>query len=135
MKKAKSKKPGSAPKKVYNSIPKTVDDYFSRIPDHAREPLTKLRAAIRSAVPVGSTEVINYRIPAFRYERVLVWYAAFAKHCSLFPTAAIVHDFADELRGFQTSVGTIQFPLDKPIPTELVKKIVRARVAHLQHNH
>lgn len=132
MKKTKSKKRTSAPKQ-YAGIPKTVEEYFARVPEAAREPLKKLRAAIRSAVPLGTLEVINYRIPAFKHERVLVWYAAFAKHCSLFPTKAVLEEFADELRGFATSVGTVQFPLERPIPTELVKKIVRARVAQVQH--
>ncbi|HVB87578.1 MAG TPA: DUF1801 domain-containing protein, partial [Candidatus Dormibacteraeota bacterium] len=59
---------------------------------------------------------------------VLVWYAAFSDHCSLFPTAAPIAQFKDELKSFSTSKGTIQFPLDKPLPTALIKKIVKARV-------
>jgi len=89
----------------------------------------KLRAAIRASVPADATEIISYRIPAFARDGVLVWYAAFAKHCSLFPTAAVIDEFRDELKGFTVSKGTIQFPLDKPLPIALVKKIVKARVA------
>jgi uncharacterized protein YdhG (YjbR/CyaY superfamily) len=91
--------------------------------------LQQIRDAIRSVVPLEATEVISYKIPAFRHKKVLVWYAAFSNHCSLFPTAAVVERFKDELRGYSTSKGTIHFPLDKPIPVELIKKMVRARVA------
>ena len=89
----------------------------------------KLRAAIRSAVPPEATETISYRIPAFKYKGVLVWFAAFSNHCSLFPTASVVEAFKNELKGFRTSKGTIHFPTDKPLPTALVKKLVQARVS------
>jgi uncharacterized protein YdhG (YjbR/CyaY superfamily) len=91
--------------------------------------LNTIRAAIRSAVPRGSTEIISYGIPAFKYKRVLVWFAAFSDHCSLFPTASVVEAFKNELKGYSTSKGTIQFPTDQPLPTTLVKKLVKARVA------
>ena len=90
--------------------------------------LRKLRAAIRSVVPPEATEVISYRIPAFKHKVVLVWYAAFSDHYSLFPTGSIIEAFKDELKGFSTSKGTIHFPLDKPVPTALIKKLVKARV-------
>jgi uncharacterized protein YdhG (YjbR/CyaY superfamily) len=63
---------------------------------------------------------------------VLVWYAAFSNHCSLFPTAAIIEKFKNELKGFPTSKGTIHFPTDKPLPTALIKKLVKARVAQTE---
>jgi uncharacterized protein YdhG (YjbR/CyaY superfamily) len=88
-----------------------------------------MRAAIRSAVPREATEVISYRIPAFKHGVVLVWYAAFADHCSLFPTAAVIEKFKNELNGFSTSKGTIHFSLNKPLPIALIKKLVKARVA------
>ena len=72
--------------------------------------------------------MISYGIPAFKHKKVLVWYAAFSKHCSLFPTASVIEAFKDDLKGFIISKGTIQFPLDKPLPTALIKKIVKARV-------
>ena len=87
-----------------------------------------MRAVIRSAVPPEATETISYGIPAFKYKGVLVWFAAFRDHCSLFPTASVVEAFKNELKGFSTSKGTIQFPTDKPLPIALVKKLVRARV-------
>ena len=109
--------------------PNTVDEYLDGIPQPARGTFNKMRAVIRSAVPAQATEVISYRIPAFKDDVVLVWFAAFSKHCSLFPTAAVIEAFKDELKGFSTSKGTIQFPTDKPLPTALVKKLVKARVA------
>jgi uncharacterized protein YdhG (YjbR/CyaY superfamily) len=80
-----------------------------------------------------TTEVISYRIPMFKYKGMLVGYAAFAKHCSLFPTGSgVIEKFAKELKPYRTSRGTIQFPSDKPLPDALVKKIVRARVRENQ---
>jgi uncharacterized protein YdhG (YjbR/CyaY superfamily) len=107
---------------------KTVDQYIAKVPKPARAAVKTLRAIIRSAMPVGATEVISYRIPAFKRERVLVWYAAFSDHCSLFPTASVIEKFKDELKRFSTSKGTIHFPFDEPLPAALIKKIVKARV-------
>ena len=126
MKKVKSANRSSAAKG--NSVPKTVDEYLAGVPEPARSTLNKMRAAIRSAVPPEATETISYRIPAFKHNGMLVWFAAFANHCSLFPTASIVEAFKNELEGFTRSKGTIQFPTDKPLPIALVKKLVRARV-------
>ncbi len=75
-----------------------------------------MRAAIRAAVPAEAVETISYRMPAFKHKRVLVWFAAFANHCSLFPTASVIEAFRNELEGFTTSKGTVQFPTDKPLP-------------------
>jgi uncharacterized protein YdhG (YjbR/CyaY superfamily) len=99
------------------------------VPEPARTALNKMRAAIRSVVPPAAIETISYRMPAFKHNGVLVWFAAFADHCSLFPTASVVEAFKDELKGFTTSKGTIQFPIDKPLPIPLIKKLVKARVA------
>src|SRR5438094_7272538 len=115
-----------------NSIPKNIDEYLAGVPEPARSTLNKIRAAIRSAVPAEATETISYGIPAFKYKGVLVWFAAFSNHCSLFPTASVIEAFKNELKGFSTSKGTIQFPTDKPLPTALVKKLVRARVSQIE---
>jgi uncharacterized protein YdhG (YjbR/CyaY superfamily) len=127
MKKVKSGKRSSAAKG--NGAPKNVDEYLASVPEPARSTLNKIRAAIRSAVPWGSTEIISYGIPAFKHKRVLIWFAAFSNHCSLFPTASVIEAFKEELKDFSTSKGTIQFPTDRPLPTVLVKKLVKARVA------
>ena len=127
MKKAKSGKSRSTAKASVG--PKDVDEYMASVPEPARTTLSKMRATIRSAVPAGATEVISYRMPAFRHNGVLVWFAAFSDHCSLFPTAAIIEKFKNELKPFSTSKGTIQFPTNKSLPTALIKKLVKARVA------
>lgn len=127
MKKAKPVKRTSAAKS--KADPKTVQEYIARVPEPARSTLNQVRAAIRSEVPPGSTEILSYRIPAFKHKKVLVWYAAFSDHCSLFPTAAVIEKFKDELKDFSKSKGTIHFPMDKAMPTALIKKIVKERVA------
>jgi uncharacterized protein YdhG (YjbR/CyaY superfamily) len=91
--------------------------------------LNKIRATIRSVAPPEATEIISYGLPAFKYKGVLVWFAAFSNHCSLFPGSSVIEAFKNELKGFSTSKGTIQFPLDKPLPAGLVKKLVKARIA------
>lgn len=115
---------GKAPAKA-----KTVDEYLADVPEPAQATLRHIHAVIRSVVPKETTEVISYGIPMFKYNGMLVGYAAFKKHCSLFPTGSSALDqFEKELKGYRTSKGTIQFPPDKPLPDALVKKIVRARV-------
>jgi len=91
-----------------------------------------MRAAIRSAVPPEATEAISYGIPAFKNKGALVWFAAFSDHCSLFPTAAVIEKFKNELKAYSTSKGTIHFPTDKPLPIALIKKLVKARVAQIE---
>jgi uncharacterized protein YdhG (YjbR/CyaY superfamily) len=131
MKKAKSGKRSSTAKS--KAAPKNVGEYFARVPEPARGFLSKMRASIRSAVPPEATETISYGIPAFKHKRVLVWFAAFANHCSLFPTASVIATFKNELKGFSTSKGTIHFPLEKPVPVALIRKLVKARVAGQSH--
>ena len=130
MKRAKVRARGSDTKR--NTAPKNTDEYLARVPEPARSTLKKIRAAIRSAVPPETTEVISYGIPAFKYKGVVVWFAAFSQHCSLFPTASVIETFKNELQGFTLSKGTIQFPVDKPLPATLVKKLVKARVAQIE---
>ena len=130
MRKQKSRKfRSTAKRRTSAKKTKTVDEYFAAIPEPARSALNKMRATIRSAVPAGSTEIISYGIPAFKDKRLLVWFAAFSDHCSLFPTASVIEKFKTDLKGFSTSKGTIHFPTDKPLPTALIKKLVKARVA------
>lgn len=127
MKNPNTSRSGSATKAT--SVPRNVADYIAGIPRSSRKAFAELRSAIQSAVPKDAIEVISYRIPAFRHERVLVWFAAFSNHCSLFPTASVIENFKTDLKSFSTSKGTIHFPNDRPIPKALVKKIVKARVA------
>ena len=129
-KKAHSHARHSAAKR--NLAPKNTDEYLAAVPEPARGMLNKIRATIRSVAPPEATEIISYGLPAFKYKRVLVWFAAFSNHCSLFPGSSVIEAFKNELKGFSTSKGTIQFPLDKPLPVALVKKLVRARIAENQ---
>jgi uncharacterized protein YdhG (YjbR/CyaY superfamily) len=108
---------------------RTVDEYLAETPEPARSTLQHIRKVIKSVVPKETTEVISYRIPMFKFNGMLVGYAAFAKHCSLFPTGSgVIEKFRKELKGYATSRGTIQFPPDKPLPDALLKKIVKERV-------
>ncbi|HVT96091.1 MAG TPA: DUF1801 domain-containing protein, partial [Acidobacteriaceae bacterium] len=105
-----------------------VEDYIAGIPESSRKTFDALRAAARQAAPKEAEEVLSYGIVGLRTDRVLVWYAAFSQHCSLFPTGSVLDQFKEELKGFKVSKGTVQFPLEKPLPVALVKKLVRARV-------
>jgi uncharacterized protein YdhG (YjbR/CyaY superfamily) len=107
-----------------------VEAYLAMVPEPARTTLEKVRAAIRSAAPKEATEGISYGMPAFRYKGALVGYAAFKDHCSFFPmSAALIDTMKDELKGYRTSKGTLQFAMDKPLSAALIKKMVKARVA------
>lgn len=110
--------------------PKTPDEYLAGVPEPAHSTLQHIRAVIQSVVPKETTEVISYGIPMFKYKGMLIAYAAYAKHCSLFPTGSgVIEKFSKELKNYSTNKGTIRFPADKPIPDALIKKIVKARVA------
>jgi uncharacterized protein YdhG (YjbR/CyaY superfamily) len=112
--------------------PASVDAYLASLAEPARSTLKQVRARIRSLVPAETTEVISYGMPAFKHKKVLVWYAGFSDHCSLFPTAAVIDQLKDELKAYRRSKGTIHFPVDKPLPAVLLKKIVKARLALIE---
>jgi uncharacterized protein YdhG (YjbR/CyaY superfamily) len=107
-----------------------VEAYLAQVPEPARSTLEKMRAMIRAATPKEATEAISYGIPSFQLKGGLVWYAAFKNHCSFFPMDhSLEEEFAEMLKQYKTSKGTIQFPVDKPLPKALVVRIVKARVA------
>jgi uncharacterized protein YdhG (YjbR/CyaY superfamily) len=127
----KKRKDGKRAATKKSTAPKNFTEYLANVPKPARTMLVKMRGAIRSALPADATETISSRIPTFRSDKgVLVCYAAFADHCSIFPTAAVIEEFKDELAGFSTSKGTIHFPLGKPLPTSRIRDVVKARVKH-----
>jgi len=131
---SRMKKPASRALKTMptrSTAIKTVDEYLAAVREPASSTLEKVRTMIRSAVPKDATEVISYRIPAFRHKKMIVWYAAFSDHCSLFPTASVIAKFKDELKAYPISKGTIQFPVDKPLPSALLKRIVKARLTDI----
>ena len=109
--------------------PKTVDAYLATLPEPTRSTLKKIRATIRATLPSQATETISYGIPAFKDKGILVWYAGFKDHCSLFPGASMIAAFKDDLKRFHTTKGTIHFPIDKPLPATLLKKLMKARIA------
>jgi uncharacterized protein YdhG (YjbR/CyaY superfamily) len=111
---------------------KTHDDYLAALSDEKRSALEKLRKAISSAAPEAE-ECISYGICAFRQNGMLVGYGAGAKHCSFFlMSGSTVEQHQEELADYDTSKGTIRFPPDKPLPTALVRKLVKARLAENQ---
>lgn len=104
--------------------------YFAALPPAARRRIKQMREVIRAIAP-SATEVISYRIPAFKLDgRMLLWYAAWTEHTSLYPvSAALLRAHGIESKGHMISKGTIRFALDAPLPVTLVKRIVKARVA------
>jgi uncharacterized protein YdhG (YjbR/CyaY superfamily) len=104
----------------------TIDDYINAYPEDVQAILKKMRETIRKAAPEAE-EAISYRIPTFRLNGNLVHFAAFKDHVSFFPTPRGILAFKKELSPYKVSKGTVQFPLDKPIPYELVRKITLFR--------
>ena len=108
-----------------------VEAYLAKVPEPARSALEHLRGVIRRVAPQAE-EHISYGMPAFRQGKGLIGYAAFKKHCSLFPMSGSVYtDMADEVAPWRTSKGTLQFTPDNPVPDALVKKIIEVRLAEI----
>lgn len=111
-----------------NIAVKDIDTYITLQPEALRPELEKMRQTIRSVAP-GAEEVISYGMPAFRYHGMLVGFAAAKKHYGFYPwNGTTVADFKEELAGYVTSKGAIQFSIGKPLPVALIKKIVKARM-------
>jgi uncharacterized protein YdhG (YjbR/CyaY superfamily) len=109
--------------------PQTIDEYLSPLSSEKRATLEKLRKAIKSAAP-KSEECISYQLPAFRLNgRMLVCFAAWANHCAFYPGAYPIEAHKNELKAYETSKGTIRFPIDRPLPATLVRKLVKTRIA------
>lgn len=108
--------------------PTTVDEYIAQCPKNVQPTLKRIRAAILSAAP-GATEKISYKMPAFVLNGTLVWFGAHENHIGFYPTGEGISAFESELSAYKTSKGAVQFPLDKPIPYTLIKRIVKFRVA------
>ena len=107
--------------------PQTVEEYIASYPGHIQILLQEVRRAIREAAP-DAKETISYQIPAFEQNGILVWFAAFKNHISLFPKASGITAFEKKLTNYQIRKGTVQFPISEPLPLDLIKKIVRFRI-------
>jgi uncharacterized protein YdhG (YjbR/CyaY superfamily) len=105
----------------------TIDEYIAVFPKQIQDILQELRQTIKEAAPQAQ-EAISYQIPTFKLNGILVHFAAFKDHIGFFPTPSGVAAFKEELSEYETSKGTIRFPLDKPIPLDLIRKIVTYRV-------
>lgn len=105
----------------------SIDDYISQFPAEIQQKLTQMRSIIHAAAP-GATEKISYQMPAFFLKGNLVYFAAFKNHIGFFPTPSAITSFEDELAVYRTSKGTMQIPLDQPIPADLITRIVKFRV-------
>ena len=109
----------------------SVTGYFASLPRDSRRELKRIRAAVRSIAP-SATELISYRIPTFKLDgKPLLYYAAWKDQISLYPVTANIRRALPEIRRYETHKGTIRFPLDRPVPISLVKRLVRARVREL----
>jgi uncharacterized protein YdhG (YjbR/CyaY superfamily) len=104
-----------------------IDRYIAGFPADKREILEQLRMTIRLAAPEAE-EVISYQMPAFKYHGMLVYYAAFKNHIGFYPTSSGIETFKKELSTYKGSKGAVQFPLDKPLPLELISNIVKFRL-------
>ena len=107
--------------------PNTITEYINAAPKEAQKKLREMRACIREAAP-GAMESLKWGMPAFSYRRILVTFAAFKHHIGFYPTPAAVKAFAKDLSKFATAKGSIQFPLEKPLPLQLIRKITAFRV-------
>ena len=125
----KSKTAGARTRKGGSAKPTTIDEYLAQLSDEMRAALEKLRKTIKAAAPKAE-ECISYGICGFRQNGMLVGFGAAEKHCSFFlMDGSTVESHKAELKGYDTSKGTIRFPPDKPLPASLVRKLVKARLA------
>jgi uncharacterized protein YdhG (YjbR/CyaY superfamily) len=107
--------------------PKSVTDYIDAAPKEAQKKLREMRACVRAAAP-GAREGLKWGMPAFSYRRLLVVFAGFKNHIGFYPTPSAVKAFSKDLTKFATARGSIQFPLEKPLPLGLIRKITKFRV-------
>jgi uncharacterized protein YdhG (YjbR/CyaY superfamily) len=107
--------------------PKSISEYISAAPKDARKKLREMRACIRKSAP-GAKESLKWGMPAFSTRRILLMFGVFKHHIGFYPTAAAIKAFGKELLKFRTAKGSIQFPLEKPLPLALIRKITAFRV-------
>jgi len=108
--------------------PKDIDEYISMFPENIQELLKEMRATIKEAAPEAE-EVISYQMPAYKFHGMLIYFAAFKNHIGLYPRASGIETFKEELSVYKGAKGSVQFPLNKPLPLDLISRIVKFRVA------
>ncbi len=105
----------------------TVPEYLASLPAKPKSMIKEMRKIVREEAP-GAEEVMSYGVPAMKLNGMLVWYAAHKNHIGFYPRASAIEIFKKDLKGFETSKGTIQFPYESPLPEALIRKIVKHRV-------
>ncbi|HEU5167072.1 MAG TPA: DUF1801 domain-containing protein [Chitinophagaceae bacterium] len=114
-------------KTIKTELPKNVDEYIAAQPKDVQTNLNKLRTTIKSVAP-DAEEVISYQMPGYRQNGMVVFFAGYKNHIGFYPTASGIENFKDEIAKYKWSKGAIQFPLGKPLPLPLIKKIVRFKL-------
>jgi uncharacterized protein YdhG (YjbR/CyaY superfamily) len=104
-----------------------IDEYIASFPLSTQEILEQIRVTIRNVAP-EAVEVISYGMPAFKLNGILVWFAAYSKHIGFYPKASVIEVFKKDISSYKSAKGSIQFPLNKPMPLELISEIVKYRV-------
>jgi len=113
--------------KTVKTAPRTIAEYIAGFPSDVRERLVKIRMTIRKAAPEAE-ETINYQIPTFTLKGNLVHFAAFKNHIGFYPTSTGIEKFKNELSDYEGAKGSVKFPYDKPVPFDVISKIVKFRV-------
>lgn len=113
--------------RTIQTAPKNIDEYIAGFPDDVQKILEKIRITIRKAAP-DAEEAISYQMPTFKLKGNLIFFAAYKKHIGLYPAPRGSKEFKEELAGYEGGKGTVQFPLDKPIPYDLISRITKFRV-------
>ncbi len=113
--------------KATTAVINDIDTYIAGFPKETQKLMTQLRSAIRKAAP-GAEEAISYRMPAYKYKGVLVYFAAYNNHIGFYPGAGGIENFKKEIAVYKSAKGSVRFPLDKPLPLQLITKIVKFRV-------
>lgn len=112
---------------IISTKPTNINEYIATFPEETQKLLEELRFIIKEAAP-DAEEGISYQMPAFRLNGILVYFAAYKNHIGFYPTGTGIAKFKDEIKAYKNSKGTVQFPLNNPLPIDLISKIVKFRV-------
>ena len=107
--------------------PANIDEYIAGFPAETQALLQQFRETVKAVAP-AATEAISYAMPAFKLDGMLVWFAAHANHIGFYPRASAIEEFKQELSGYKSAKGTVQFPINKPLPVDLIKEMVQFRM-------